>query len=178
MRRWLFISVLAGFILGCDGDKKNEPIAVKPENTPITKPAPVPPVPAEKREHPLSSYDKTTISVEGHQISAYVADEPGKQQEGLMFVSQNELGGNEGMIFVMPSENYLSFWMKDTELPLDIAFLDSNGKILNIMTMKPFDESHYTSEGMAKYAVETHAGWFAGKGIKAGAKFDLSKLKR
>lgn len=130
------------------------------------------------RRKPLSTIETVTISVNGHSLKAYIADEFDEQQEGLMFVTSDELKQDDAMIFVFDAPAQQSFWMRNTIIPLDIAYLDSEGRILNILTMKPLDESGYPSAGPAQYAVETNAGWFAEKNITAGAKFDLSNLTR
>jgi len=111
-------------------------------------------------------------------IDVYVADERAERADGLMFVEDDELGDDEGMVFVFSGEEQLSFWMENTLIPLDIAFLDASGKILNILQMKALDPTPQPSAGPAQYAVEMHVGWFEKKGIKAGDKFDLSALSK
>jgi len=93
-----------------------------------------------------------------------------------MWIETDELGADEGMVFVFTADEERSFWMRNTLIPLDIAYLDSSGRILNIRTMQPLDESPQPSIGKARYAVETHAGWFKAKGVGSGAKFDLGSL--
>ncbi len=93
-----------------------------------------------------------------------------------MFVKSDELGDNEGMIFVFSTAAPLSFWMENTLIPLDIAYLDDKGKILNIRQMQPLDRSPQPSSGAAMYAVETNVGWFERNKVKAGDKFDLSNV--
>jgi len=76
---------------------------------------------------------------------------------------------DEGMLFVFEYPQPLSFWMKNTYLPLDIAFVSTDYRVLNILPMKPMDETpRYTSAGPALYAIETNQRWFAKHGIKAG----------
>ncbi|MBA3724961.1 MAG: DUF192 domain-containing protein [Armatimonadetes bacterium] len=136
----------------------------------------VEPPPKAGRKFALASYDRATISVKRHKIDVYVADDQDKQTEGLMFVEDGELGADEGMIFVFPDEQYRSFWMKNTLIPLDIAYLKSDGTILNIVRMEPLMEIGYPSEGLARFAVEMKAGWFEKNGVKHGARFELSGL--
>lgn len=130
----------------------------------------------EFRRNPLKSIRSVTLSVQGHRIKAYVADDREKEAEGLMFVTASELGEDDGMIFVFDEPSQQKFWMKNTIIPLDIAYLKPDGEIVNILTMKPLDESEYPSAGPAQYAVEMNAGWFERHQVKAGAKFDLSAL--
>jgi uncharacterized membrane protein (UPF0127 family) len=79
-----------------------------------------------------------------------------------------DLKDNEGMLFVFPAAQKQSFWMKNTPLPLSIAFIDGKGTILNIRDMMPFTTDGHPSEGEALYALEVNRGWFAQRGIKAG----------
>jgi uncharacterized membrane protein (UPF0127 family) len=72
------------------------------------------------------------------------------------------------MLFVFEAPQPLSFWMKDTYVPLSIAFVDTRGRIVNIEDMRPQDESPHFSKGLALYAIEMRQGWFAAKGIGAG----------
>jgi uncharacterized membrane protein (UPF0127 family) len=88
---------------------------------------------------------------------------------GLMY--RKELPTDQGMLFVFDYPQHLSFWMKNTYIPLDIAFVAADGRILNILQMKPLDEGpRYESNGPAVYAIETNTGWFQKNGVKAGDK--------
>jgi uncharacterized membrane protein (UPF0127 family) len=110
-------------------------------------------------------------------LAVEVADDQAEQQQGLM--ERKELGADAGMIFVYPDSKPRSFWMKNTIIPLSIAFLDERGTVINIIEeMKPVDTSiRYASEGNARYAVEANVGWFAKNGVKKGdrAKFAYRK---
>lgn len=102
-----------------------------------------------------------------HTLWAEIADEEGERQKGLMF--RHEMGADVGMLFVFELPHRTSFWMKNTPLPLSIAYLDAEKRILNIEKMAPYDErTHHFSEGDALYAVEAHQGWFEKRGVKAG----------
>lgn len=102
-----------------------------------------------------------------HTLWVEVADEEGERQQGLMF--RHEMGADVGMIFVFETAHRVSFWMKNTPLPLSIAYLDAEKKVLNIEKMAPYDDKNYHwSTGEALYAVEAHQGWFEKRGIKAG----------
>ena len=119
------------------------------------------------------------ITFGSHTLWAEVADEDGEREKGLMF--RHEMGEDAGMIFVFEKPHRASFWMKNTPLPLSIAFLDENRKILNIEKMAPYDDrSYHASVGNALYAVEAHQGWFEKRGIKAGdvAVFELPGEKK
>jgi uncharacterized membrane protein (UPF0127 family) len=72
------------------------------------------------------------------------------------------------MIFVFPGEQRISMWMKNTPIPLSVAFIDANGHILNIENMEPHSERTHSSIKPATYALETNQGWFAARGIRKG----------
>jgi uncharacterized membrane protein (UPF0127 family) len=86
---------------------------------------------------------------------------------------REKLEGDEGMIFVYGKEEYLTFWMKNTRIPLSIAFLDKNGKIVDIQDMVPFSLQTHVSAFPAQYALEVNQGWFKQNGIIIG---DVVKL--
>lgn len=102
----------------------------------------------------------------GATLRAYVADDPAEREQGLMHVT--ELGADEGMVFVYPSPSVRYFWMKDTPLPLSIAFCDAAGKVLTLADMVPLNTALTPSGGPVVYAVETHKGWFAEHGVQVG----------
>ena len=95
---------------------------------------------------------------------------------GLSF--RDELPVDHGMLFVYASDRILRFWMKDTRMPLSIAFLESSGKILNILEMKPMDTGNiYRSTAPARYALEMPAKWFVDHRIQAGDRVTLPLSK-
>ena len=108
----------------------------------------------------------TTLTVKGHKIVAEVVTTPEQRAKGLM--NRFSLQPDHGMLFVFEAPQPLSFWMRNTFIPLSIAFVDSGGKIVNIEDMKPQDESSHWSRGFALYAIEMKQGWFAAKGIGPG----------
>ena len=106
------------------------------------------------------------VAVDGQRIEVELADSPAERSQGLMH--RKTIGANVGMLFVYPNTRPLSFWMENTSIPLSIAFVDSDGKILNIEPMVPFDRTPVRSEGEALYALEMNRDWFAEHGIEAG----------
>jgi uncharacterized membrane protein (UPF0127 family) len=80
------------------------------------------------------------------------------------------MGRDDGMLFIFDEPSYHSMWMKNTLIPLSVAFIDANGTILNILDMEPQTEEPHISAGPSIYAIETNKGWFAAKKIKAGDK--------
>ena len=106
------------------------------------------------------------LSINDHQIRAEVAATPEQRSTGLMH--RFSLRPDHGMIFVFERPGPQSFWMKNTFIPLSIAFIAPDGRIINIDDMAPQDETSHRSKGPALYALEMRKGWFAERGIRAG----------
>ena len=107
-------------------------------------------------------------------LKAEVAKSELEREHGLMY--RRDLGPDEGMIFIFDQAEEANFWMKNTPLPLSIAFLDEKKVVLNIDEMAPYDEhTFHRSKGKAAFAVEANKNWFEAKGIRAGdkASFEL-----
>jgi len=79
---------------------------------------------------------------------------------------------DQGMVFVFAQPQQLGFWMKNTFVPLSIAFIDSQGRILNIEDMAPQTEATHPSRGLALYALEMRKGWFRDHGVQPGDRVD------
>jgi uncharacterized protein len=107
-----------------------------------------------------------TIKVGAHALRVEVVVTDEERARGLMH--RKQLGANDGMLFIFDEPAYHSMWMKNTLIPLSVAFLDRNGKILNILDMEPETLDPHISAGPSIYAIETNKGWFAAKKIKAG----------
>jgi uncharacterized membrane protein (UPF0127 family) len=97
-----------------------------------------------------------------------VVTTPEQMTKGLMF--REKLGRNDGMLFVYADPGYHSMWMRNTLIPLSVAFVDGEGRILNIVDMEPQTLDSHSAAGPARYAIETNRGWFAARKIKAGDK--------
>ncbi len=107
------------------------------------------------------------LLVGGVALTVLVADEPAERERGLM--GNTTLGVDEGMVFVYPEARPRYFWMKDTPLPLSIAFVGADGRIVSIADMTPLSTALTPSGAPAMYAIEVHQGWFAAHGIAVGA---------
>ena len=103
-----------------------------------------------------------------HLIRAELADTFATRVQGLMH--RDRLGQNAGMLFVFEEAGIQCMWMKNTLIPLSVAFLDDSGAIINIADMRPQTEEPHCAARPARYALEMTRGWFAERGIKPGAK--------
>jgi uncharacterized membrane protein (UPF0127 family) len=101
-----------------------------------------------------------------HLIQAELAISQTQQATGMMF--RNEMGANEGMLFISEDSSVRCFWMRNTLLPLSIAFITDDGTIVNIADMAPRSDDSHCSAKPVRYALEMRQGWFAKRGIKAG----------
>ena len=107
-----------------------------------------------------------TIIVGNHQITAEVAANPQDRQRGLMF--RESMPDGHGMLFLFPEERVRGFWMRNTPLPLSIAYADSAGRIVAIRDLEPHDERAVSSVRPSRYALEMNRGWFARHGVYEG----------
>jgi uncharacterized protein len=108
------------------------------------------------------------LSAGMHMIKAEVAQTPREHAIGLMF--RKEMGTNEGMLFVFPQPGKQCFWMKNTLIPLSVAFVDDKGEIANLDEMLPQTENPHCSTKPVRFVLEMNKGWFSKRGIKAGMK--------
>ena len=103
-----------------------------------------------------------------HLIRAEVAQRPDERAIGLMH--RTSMPANDGMLFVFPQADQQCFWMKNTLIPLSIAFLEDDGRIVNVEEMKPQSLDSHCSAKPVRYALEMNAGWFGRKGLKPGSR--------
>ncbi len=111
---------------------------------------------------------KVKLDVAGQVINVEVAATPATREIGLM--NRFSIPPDEGMVFVFERPQPLSFWMRNTFTPLSIAFIDADGRILNIDDMVPRTDDPHPSRGAALYALEMRQGWFHRHGVDAGAR--------
>lgn len=103
-----------------------------------------------------------------HNIKAEVARTPQEHQIGLMH--RQSMGLNEGMLFIFEQPSQQCFWMKNTLIPLAIAFVADDGTVVNIDEMQPQTLATHCSTKPVRFVLEMNTGWFAKRGIKAGSK--------
>jgi len=116
---------------------------------------------------PQMNLPRTTLSLGIHQIQAQVAQTPEQHATGLMF--RTEMAQQEGMLFVFNTPSQQCFWMKNTLIPLTAAFVADDGTIVNLENMQPQTTQSHCSVRPVRYVLEVNQGWFAKKGIRAGA---------
>lgn len=103
-----------------------------------------------------------------YSVYAEVASTDASRAQGLMF--RENLPQNRGMLFVFDAPNGSCFWMKNTPLPLSIAFISANGTILNIENMQPHSTQSHCPVAPMQYALEVNQGWFQERGIRPGSR--------
>lgn len=109
----------------------------------------------------------TKLSIGGKSIRAEIADEEHERAAGLMF--RKELADDAGMLFIMPQTGPVAFWMRNTELPLTIAYIGPNGAIMELHDLEPFNERSVPSSfPHIAYALEMPRGWFTKNNIWPG----------
>lgn len=125
---------------------------------------------------PLQAHDVgKVLELGGKKVIVEVADKSDTRQLGLMH--RKALPTDHGMLFVYPAPRILNFWMRNTAIPLSIAFIEElpegKGRIVNIDDMEPFDETGHAAHAPVRLALEMTQGWFAAHGVKAGDTIDL-----
>lgn len=111
------------------------------------------------------------LKVAGKVITVELACTPHERGLGLMY--RRQLLEDCGMLFVFSEEDYLGFWMKNTHIPLSIAFMSTEGTITQIESMEPLSLNSHDSKEKARYALEMLDGWFERHNVKVGDKVEL-----
>jgi len=114
------------------------------------------------------TFKTSQVKVACHPLKVELAIEEPQRLQGLMY--RKALGKEDGMLFIFDEPGYHSIWMKNTLIPLSVAFVDKDGVILNIADMEPQTLDSHMAAGPAVYAIETNRGWYADKKVKAGDK--------
>ena len=172
MKRWTIALVCVLLLTGCGGSTEDggktsvEKSVIRSETTEETTAVAV----AELRKLVIESSSGKDV-----RLRVEVADDAAEQAQGLM--NRKKLGKQQGMLFVYPSERVMSFWMRNTLIPLSIAYIDSEDRIIDLQDMEPLDDEppHYVSAEPAQYALEVNQGFFDERGVKVGDKVDLPK---
>ena len=121
-----------------------------------------------------SGLPRCIVTIEDHRLDCEVADNDDTRTVGLMH--RKELPQGKGMLFVFPWQDNQSFWMRDTHIPLDIAFADARGRVINIEQGKPMSEQKILSQSPAMYVLEVPRGWFSLRGLDAGCIINIEGI--
>lgn len=116
------------------------------------------------------------LPVGSHLFQVELADTPESRERGLMF--RQELERDSGMLFIFDESAPRAFWMKNTSVPLSIAYIDARGRILEIHDMEPYSLEPVRSRSPARYALEVNRGRFLEVGVTPGDVVDLTVLPR
>ncbi|MEO0115248.1 MAG: DUF192 domain-containing protein [candidate division WOR-3 bacterium] len=121
----------------------------------------------EKTKPTCAEPKRITLIIKGAKLNVEIANTPEERSLGLMY--RQTLAQDQGMLFIFEEDGIYPFYMKNTKIPLSIAFIDQKGVIIDIQQMTPFDEQtqHYPNKPFL-YALETNQGWFFENGIKPG----------
>lgn len=109
--------------------------------------------------------ESKVLHINNKSLEVEIAKTEATRQKGLMF--RTNLETNSGMLFIFDRPTTSCMWMKNTLIPLSVAFVDSDGFIINIENMQPLDLSNHCAKRPAKYAIETNINWFKNNNIKA-----------
>jgi uncharacterized membrane protein (UPF0127 family) len=123
---------------------------------------------AQQAPQPTLRTTKLTAGI--HVITAEIASTPQSRMIGLMM--RERLAPNHGMVFVFEDKSQHCFWMRNTLIPLSIAFIDDDGTVVSIADMSPKSEASTCPQRPVRYALEMDQGWFAKRGVTAGSKIN------
>ncbi len=126
----------------------------------------------------LDKLGTTSVKINNLTVTAWIANDNDERAKGLMFVPAEDMkplsdGSERGMLFVFERDQRNGFWMRNTIIDLDIAFIREDGQIVQTFTMAALDESSYTPRAAYRYALEVNAGVFSRDGIKAGDQVEI-----
>ncbi|WP_367068422.1 DUF192 domain-containing protein [Oryzisolibacter sp. LB2S] len=120
------------------------------------------------QDGPQLNLQRVELTAGMYRIQAQVAATPQQRSTGLMM--RRQMPQHEGMLFIFEQPATQCFWMKNTPLPLTAAFVADDGTIVNLADMQPLSEASHCSARPVRYVLEMNQGWFAKRGIKAGAR--------
>lgn len=168
LMKGLLLAVLVLFLFGCASDRGPE--AAQPDPQSRAKPS-------SQRMYELKDFEVVNLELNGNTIKSWVADNTFKITEGMMWLSDDEVQSDEGMLFVMPVAEPQSFWMRNTLIPLDLVFLDEKGRVLNVVQGKPLDEAtKLRSKGAALYVIELKQGTAKRLGVSPGQVVEIPSV--
>ena len=122
---------------------------------------------------PAGSARTTKMQIGDRRFTLEIADTPELREMGLMY--RDSMPSDQGMIFIFPNDQQLSFWMKNTRIPLDIIYVNAQRKVVSVKSMKPHSLASVPSDDPAKYAIELNEGMAKKAGVKVGDVLELPK---
>jgi hypothetical protein len=126
-------------------------------------------------DKPNAQLKTVTLRAGETRLVAEVAATELERTRGLMF--RKNLAEGKGMLFVFDSDQKVAFWMKNTSLPLSVAYIGSDGTIYQILDLVPFSEEPRPADRSVRYALKVPHGWFAKVGLKPWDRFEIPALK-
>lgn len=146
--------------------------------TPATRaaapaPAPAAAAPADQDKPTPMAFDSDKMTIKGKEFGIEIAASEAQIERGLMF--RDSMAPDHGMLFTMPNEDRWSFWMKNTRIPLDIIYLDKNGRVVDIHQRRPFDETGMTPRQPALFVIELNLGMAQKIGLQRGDVVEIPK---
>jgi len=177
VKRTIVLMALMLTLAGCGGEIEDRGSSSEPKSGTTGSESTAPETTkAEPQAGKSSELRPLTIGASGGEevkVRVEVADDPDEQAQGLM--NRKKLGEKRGMLFVYTEEKELSFWMRNTLIPLSIAYIDAEGRIVDIQDMKPLDDvpPSYVSAEPAQYALEVNKGFFDERGVEVGDRVEL-----
>ncbi len=169
----LSLAAILLFMVGCGGESGNTPAGTTSSTT-TAQSNTTPATPTSATESESSQLTTLTISNatgESVKVRSEIADTDAKREKGLM--GRTALAEDAGMLFVFDQEQRPAFWMKDTLIPLSIAYINARGSIVDIQDMQPLDETPHPPAEPAKYALEVNQGFFRNNSVEVGNKVQL-----
>jgi len=161
LRSILFTVLASAAMLGC-GEAGGTDMASRPGDQQAGQPLPA---------GGGQGVRTATIRIGDVEVTAEIADNQELRAQGLMH--RDSLAANHGMLFVYGTAEVRSFWMRNTRIPLDIAFIDASNVIINIEQMEPQSDQNYYSQGPMMYALEMVQGWFEANGVGPGDRLEF-----
>ena len=135
----------------------------------------------EPEPHPLDHLEQAVIVIDEEPYLVWLAETPSAQARGLQGITEEQLaplpdGTERGMLFVFPLDTRPEFWMRDTAVPLDLAFVENDGLVAETHAMEPLDETLVQPAVPVRYALELRGGVFGARGIGKGSAVDLGAV--
>jgi uncharacterized protein len=168
--------LLALLVLGCQSESPT------PAPTPARPPTPTASDTNPDRINQLKDLQKVEIPAPKGTMKLWVMDSPSKRQEGMMFLVDREVKDDEGMIFVFPEvqpdDGKRGFWMHNTPMGLDIAYVSKDKKIVSIVQGQPFNDTMLDPKGEYQYVIELKLGLAERMGLKVGQQVKIPEILR